>query len=248
MSDRNAVTNAVTNGGSNGPSNAGQTRPVVVIPSGITTKRSLTRSLSSGTASPDAADAQARAELQADYARERLERFQARRPPRLAAPGALDPRLLGWAREVFGGSAGNLVITGSTGTGKTWSAWRIAEELLRRGWRGRAEIASAYQLKQLATPPADTGGLTRLACADLLALDDVGAVRVSDWDADHLYALVDERWAHQRPTIVIANATALTEPGKSLLASLLGDRVASRIADGVTVVVLAGADRRRSPC
>jgi DNA replication protein DnaC len=38
----------------------------------------------------------------------------------------------------------------------------------------------------MAAPPVDAEGLARLASADLLALDDIGAVRVSDWDADHL--------------------------------------------------------------
>ena len=143
------------------------------------------------------------------------------------------------------GTAGNLVVTGNTGTGKSWSAWRIGEELLRGGYRGRVEVTTAYQIKRLATPPADFAEIDRLASADLLVLDDLGAVRVSDWDADHLYALVDDRWAHERRTIVIANATAPAEPNKSLLQSLLGERVASRIADGVTVVKLAGRDRRR---
>jgi DNA replication protein DnaC len=184
--------------------------------------------------------------LQAEYARTRLEAFLSRRPAKLATPGALDPRLVEWARQVAQGLAGNLVITGNTGTGKSWSAWRIGEELLRHGWRGRVEITTAYRIKQLATPPADMDEIARLASADLLTLDDIGAVRVSDWDADHLYALVDERWASERPTIVVTNATAPREDGKTALQALLGDRVASRIADGVTVVAITGQDRRRA--
>jgi DNA replication protein DnaC len=236
MSDRNAVTNPVTNA----ISNAGQTRPVL-ISNEISTKRSLTGSLSSAPAAHDA-----EAELQAEYARERLERFLSRRPVKFAAAGELDPRLMQWAQELFAGRAGNLVIAGGVGTGKSWSAWRIGEELLAHGWRGRYEIVSAYQLKMLATPPVDAESLDRLAKTDLLALDDIGAVRVSDWDADHLYALIDERWASERPTIVITNITS-PPPGQTLLQLLLGERVASRLADGVTTVVLSGQDRRRQP-
>jgi chromosomal replication initiation ATPase DnaA len=237
MSDRNAVTNAVTNASSNGA----QTSPVVTS-NEVTTKRTSSPAIPS----PDEINAEAQARLRAEIAQTRLESFLSRRPAKLSAPGALDARLIAWARGVFEGKTGNLVITGNTGTGKSWSAWRIGEELLRRGWPGRIEITSAYRIKQLAAPPADMDEIARLGSVELLALDDIGAVRVSDWDADHLYALVDERWANERPTIVITNATKAPEAGKTLLDSLLGERVASRIRDGVTVVPVTGSDRRRA--
>lgn len=189
-------------------------------------------------------DALAAAELEAEQTEIRLERYLARRPARFAAPGVLDQELAAWAQRSRSG-VGNLVIAGATGTGKTWSAWRIGEELLRHGYRGRIEVVTAYRIKRLATPPADFAEIDRLATADLLTLDDLGAVRVSDWDADHLYAVIDERSGAMRPTIVTANATAPPE-GKTLLQALLGDRVASRIGEDATVVVLAGQDRRKA--
>jgi DNA replication protein DnaC len=195
---------------------------------------------------PDVIDAAAEAELEAERSSVRLARYLERRPPRFADAGELDPALLAWAQGFHAGTAGNLVIAGNVGTGKSWSAWRIGEELLRHGYRGRVEIASAYRIKQLAAPPCDDGEIARLASADLLTLDDIGAVRVSDWDADHLYALVDDRWAHKRPTIVIVNATPARDDGKTALQALLGDRVASRIAADMTIVILAGPDRRRA--
>lgn len=237
MKDRNAVTNAVTNGSSN----AGQTRPVVVISNEITTDQEP-----SSAASPSDLDRLAEAEIRAGQIATRLERYRDRRPARFAAPGEIDSRLLQWAAGFYRGVKGSLVIVGNTGSGKTWSAWRLGEELLVRGYAGRIEIATAYEVKRLATPPADTGQIARLTSADLLVLDDVGAVRVSDWDADHLYALVDDRWANERPTVVIANGSAAPAEGQTLLTTLLGERVASRIADGVSVVKLTGQDRRRS--
>jgi DNA replication protein DnaC len=208
-------------------------------------RNAVTDPVTNGVTAPDAIEAIADAEVEAELAEIRLEGFLGRRPGRFATPGDLNADLLAWARRALAGDRGNLVITGATGTGKTWSAWRLGEELLRHGFRGRVEIASAYQIRQLAAPPTDTDALARLAAAELLALDDIGAVRVSDWDADHLYALIDERWAHRRPVIVIANATEPAEKGRTLLESLLGERVASRIRDGVTVVAMTGADRRQ---
>lgn len=196
-----------------------------------------------------AIDAAAEAELRAERAQMRLERYLGRRPARFAAPGALHPDLDAWAwrfAEGAPGGRGNLVITGPVGTGKTWSVWRIGEELLRHGYPGRIEVTSAYRIKRLATPPADFAEIDRLTDADLLVLDDLGAVRISDWDADHLYGVIDARSEAMRPTVITANATAQREEGQSLLQALLGDRVASRIAEEVAVVVLDGEDRRRS--
>jgi DNA replication protein DnaC len=176
----------------------------------------------------------------------RLERYLVRRPARFSAPGDLHPDLLAWAERFLAGDPGNLVITGSTGVGKSWSAWRLGEEILRRGYAGRVEVTRAYQFKRLATPPADFGEIDRLTSAGLLALDDIGAVRVSDWDADHLYGAIDDRSEAMRPTIITTNAMAKREEGRTLLQTLLGDRVASRIAQDATIVILDGSDRRRS--
>lgn len=265
MSDRNAVTNAVTNGVTNGA----QTSPSVVISNEITTEQkspsseisSISRSdilnvvtggepgimprLAVTPGIPADIDAAAAAEVAAEQIQSRLDAFFARRPADFAEPGNLDPRLVEWARAFLAGNAGNLVITGNVGTGKTWSTWRIGEELLNHGYRGRIEITTAYRIKRLVTPPPDFAEMDRLAAANLLALDDIGAVRVSEWDADHLYGLIDERSSARRPLIIVANATAPPEEGKTVLESLLGERVASRIAKNVTIVKLTGPDRRR---
>ena len=266
MSDRNAVTNGVTDGVTNGA----QTSPSVVISNEITTEQKSSSSKISpisrddilnvvtggnpGSAprlrvTPDLPadiDAAAAAEVAAEQIELRLEAYFTRRPADFADPGDLDPQLLEWAQAFRAGTAGNLVIIGNVGTGKTWSAWRLGEELLRRGYRGRIEVTTAYRVKRLVTPPADFTALDRLTAADLLTLDDIGAVRVSDWDADHFYGVIDERSSARRPTIIIANATAPPEEGRTLLESLLGERVASRIAKNVTVVKLTGPDRRRT--
>ena len=241
--ERNAVSNGVSNGRSNAISNAPQTSTSVLVVKEVATEENP---FMSPTAPDDVIDAAAEAELRADRAAMRLQRYLARRPARFAAPGDLHPDLLAWAQRFLAGAAGNLVITGSTGAGKSWSAWRLGEEILRRGFPGRVEVTRAYRFKRLATPPADFAEIDRLASAGLLALDDIGAVRVSDWDADHLYGAIDDRSEARRPTIITTTATAKREEGRTLLQTLLGDRVASRIAEDVTIVILDGPDRRRS--
>ena len=167
---------------------------------------------------------------------ERRARFLAKRPEVFAVAGDLRPELGDWVHRFAAGKAGNLALVGNVGGGKTWSLWKIGERLLDAGFLGRYDIVAAHRLKSLISPPVDETTLRAYTEANLLALDDVAAIRVSDWDSDKLYALLDERWERRRPTIISSNITALGE--------VLGERAASRFADGVTLVKFAGPDRR----
>lgn len=167
---------------------------------------------------------------------DRRARFLAKRPEVFAEPGDLCPDLDAWTQRFTSGKAGNLALVGNVGGGKTWSLWKIGERLLDAGFLGRYDIVAAHRLKSLITPPVDETTLRAYTEANLLALDDVAAIRVSDWDSDKLYAMLDERWERRRPTIISSNITALGE--------VLGERAASRFAHGVTVVRFTGRDRR----
>jgi DNA replication protein DnaC len=80
--------------------------------------------------------------------------------------------------------------------------------------------------------------LCRLRECELLALDDLGSWRISEWAADNLYGVVDYRWSNQLPIVAASNYPNLD--------ALLGDRIGSRLSDGMTRVELGGADRRAS--
>ncbi|TMZ66965.1 hypothetical protein EMG21_28780 [Klebsiella pneumoniae] len=82
----------------------------------------------------------------------------------------------------------------------------------------------------------DEQQIRRWATADLLALDDLGAQRVSEWDAGHLAGIINERSEHETPFIVTSN--------DGDLAPILGERSASRTRENTTVVVMTGTDRR----
>lgn len=172
----------------------------------------------------------------------RLEHFLNRRPPAFDVDGELAPGISAWvdrvARATRTGRPGSLVLLGGTGTGKTWSLWKAGETLMRSGWRGLFEVVASYDLKRATMPPLDDDKITRWENADVLAVDDIGAQRVSDWDTDNLHALIDKRWQYLRPTIITSN-----DPD---LRPILGERVASRLVDAATVVRFDGADRRRS--
>lgn len=171
--------------------------------------------------------------------RERLAaNLLAHRPEEFARPGTLDPRLAGWAADLAEGRKRNLIITGPVGTGKTWAVWHAAEHAVRSGYEGRVIVTTAARLRRIVAPAtADPGEFTRYCTAGLLAIDDLAAVRLSEWDMDHLGELADTRWAEHRPVVVTSNVSSLR--------TLLGPRISSRLAHNALVAETAGPDRRR---
>lgn len=168
----------------------------------------------------------------------RLARLHKLRPPAFATPGTLHPDIAAWADQVAAGQYGNLVLVSGTGVGKSWSLWAVAERLTVAGWPGYIEIIPARKLRAIVAPPVDEAALDRLAAADILAIDDIGSMRISDWDSDHTGALLDARWEQQRPAALTSNQLDLR--------AILGDRASSRLVDHATTVQMTGPDRRRT--
>jgi DNA replication protein DnaC len=171
--------------------------------------------------------------------RERLtENLLAQRPPVFADPGDLHHDLAAWADDLAGGDGRNLILTGPVGTGKTWSVWHAAERAVRAGYEGRVIVCPAARFRRVVAPStADPAEFERMTAASLLALDDIGSVRLSEWDLDHLAELADARWSAGLPTVLTSNVTDIR--------GLLGPRISSRLADRALVVELDGPDRRR---
>jgi DNA replication protein DnaC len=168
----------------------------------------------------------------------RLKAFHDRRPAVFAAKGDLDQRVHTWLETFVRGDATTLLIGGTPGTGKTWTAWKAVETLIYNGWRGGWDVVTAYELMMLVAPPVDEERLRRLTRTDLLVIDDIGSVKVTDWSGSHLHGLVDFRWSHRLPTVITSNTPDFSD--------MLGPRVTSRLVDGMASIVLRGPDRRRS--
>lgn len=162
----------------------------------------------------------------------------AKRPTVFGAPGALHPDLAAWAADLARGRPRNLILTGPVGTGKTWSVWQAAERAVRAGYERLVIVASAATFRRAVAPAtADPAAFDLYTSAGLLVLDDLGSVRLSDWDLEHLAELVDTRWSGRLPTVVTSNVTGIRE--------LLGPRISSRLADRALVIEFDGPDHRR---
>lgn len=169
-------------------------------------------------------------------------RWAATVPPRFAAAALADlagevlDKLAGWIEEP---ELPNLVLLGPVGSGKSHAACAAVRPLVERGMS--LEFWPVVRLLDQLRPGRDPDPYDDVARADLLVLDDLGAEKATEWTAERLYAIVNDRWLARRPTIVTTN---LAPPQ---LAAAVGERLASRLLGGATIARLSGADRRMSP-
>lgn len=162
------------------------------------------------------------------------------RPAEFDVPGEMHPDVAAWFAGLVDPNqvTGSLIMCGDIGCGKTWHIWRIVADLVEKyDGAGRVEVVTAYELQQIAAPPVDRETLEYFAQVELLLFDDVGSVRLSPWDLEKLFAIVDTRLPRRRPLVISSNALDLR--------AMLGPRIASRLAQNVTLVELIGEDRRR---
>ena len=137
-----------------------------------------------------------------------------------------------------------LWIEGDIGTGKTTLAMAVSKAAIESG-----HTVAIYSLPRLLsrirrTYDADASELSylaffnRLTSVDLLHLDDLGAEKKSDWVLEQLYAIVDERYATNRPMIVTTNLPVAE------LEDQIGRRTVSRLTEMCQWLGLYGDDAR----
>lgn len=158
-----------------------------------------------------------------------------------------DQRVADWIRRYIANpqNAGNLVLRGGVGSGKTTNAFGALRDITLHFARSSRRMTFAKishtDFNQAMRPTPDSTHLDALQEfqeVDLLLFDDLGAGQVTDWTSDTLYRLTDVRWSEQRPMIVTSNLTAHE------MRNAVDERVLSRLADA-TQVILPPRDYRR---
>jgi DNA replication protein DnaC len=141
----------------------------------------------------------------------------------------------------------SLWLTGSFGTGKTALAMIVSKAAIDAG--RTVAIYSCPRLlsviRESIDPQARGGGgvldfLDRLAAADLLHIDDLGAEHRTEWVLEQLYTIINSRYEEERSTIITSNLE------RDALADQLGERIVSRL-EGMCGEPLPfwGSDARR---
>jgi DNA replication protein DnaC len=173
----------------------------------------------------------------------------------------------GWLERYRAGERQNLWLVGDIGAGKTGLAWGLVRQIVadeieryfgldeefRAGTPSNVALLIVWRdlldaLRAEMNDPTEYDGSTlyRFACnVRVLALDDLGAERPTEYALERLAGLVQARYDARRPTIVTTNyqspqlAARLGETDK-----LLGRRIADRLYDGSVGVTLERASRR----
>ncbi len=188
----------------------------------------------------------------AKQAQDMYERFQPK-PPKPETPmpdlfADTDPMRMGELGMIamhWAPSSKGLLIHGTTRKGKTRTAWYIANRLWNENkFKNKYLFLTMFELEArlVASWGKESWDKTMLHMTHIpfLFLDDLGKEKMTDRMASCLFALVDQRTMHKRPTIITTNLTGDTllerfhdkEVGNAFLARLkdndLFDRVAAK--------------------
>lgn len=106
--------------------------------------------------------------------------------------------------EMFGKGQG-LLLWGNVGTGKSYTAAAIANELLRQ--RQSVVMTSFIKLiDEVSGLDGNDGNyIFRLNQAKLLIIDDLGAERGTDFALEKVYDIIDSRYRSRKPLILTTN-------------------------------------------
>lgn len=136
----------------------------------------------------------------------------------------------------------SLLLAGGVGVGKTHEALAAVRALTLSGMRCPWMFTTVADLHAQLRPGARNDGevFLRSHCkVALLVLDDIGASKSSEWTEEINYRLINDRYQNELPTLLTTNVPPRQFP------ATLGARVASRLTEMATTVILTGPDRRR---
>lgn len=182
-----------------------------------------------------------------------LNRWTAATPRRYRNARAEHPDITTWAdtaaRNLY--EAGNLLLVGPVGTGKTHQAYgalhRIAEAGPHRYELIAATAADLYgRLRPNGTERGTEAELRRLSRIPWLLIDELGLTKHSEFVEDMTSRLINERYNRSLPTVMTTNLPPRDPNGPDLV-DRLGDRVVSRLSQDTRIVPLLGLDLRRQP-
>lgn len=146
-----------------------------------------------------------------DYDPERIERMQQLGgvSPRYTFEQAQSSKSLDMCRRYVGGwdevykRGAGLLLWGGVGSGKTFAAHCIANELIKRD----VGVYITSLSRALNSGFDITDEVRRIRDTPLVVFDDLGAERSSAYAVERIFLLVDERYRSEKPLIITTNLT-----------------------------------------
>ena len=139
----------------------------------------------------------------------------------------------------------NVIVTGMTGTGKTYLACALAQGAIRHGYRAMYRRIPRL-LEELALAHADGSFQTllrRIAKIDVLVLDDWGLAPLKDPERRDLLEILEDRYATR--STVITSQLPTTKWHDHIGDPTIADAICDRVVHGAHRLVLKGPSRRK---
>lgn len=134
-------------------------------------------------------------------------------------------------------------LWGLSGRGKTYAAAAAVRMAVMAGWGARLVTAKALlDAVKAEWDGGEKGTIHRAERYRLLALDDLGVERPTEWAMETITGLIDARVASGLPTIVTSNFS-LGEL-RDRWGGMPGMRIASRLGGACERIEVTGPDRR----
>jgi len=142
----------------------------------------------------------------------------------------------------FSGEAGNLLLSGGTGLGKTHLALAIGRAVGEQGYTVCYETAASLfsKLEKARFYPTDEARAQaeRVESCDLLIIDDLGTELPGQFVTAALYALLNQRLMEKKPMVITTNL--LIEEAKNRYSP----QIASRLQGDFSQLAFVGSDIR----
>jgi DNA replication protein DnaC len=138
----------------------------------------------------------------------------------------------------------NVLITGATGTGKTYVACALAQQACRKGHRALYRRA-ARLFSELTLARADgtyARVLAKIARADVLVIDDFAMTPITDAERRDLFEVLDDR--HGNRSTIISSQVPPKRFHDYIAEATHADAICDRLIHSAHKLVLKGPSRR----
>ena len=132
----------------------------------------------------------------------------------------------------WGKQPGNVVLMGAVGTGKTHLACKLLMDLAKRLYIVKYQTLRdiTLKLRDFDSGISEADALQQFTSFDCLVIDEVGRGKVSAYQSDVLFHIINARYNEMKPTIVISNHT------QQQLKTLFGEATLDRLLSGALLL------------